>query len=200
VTEVIKKSELNAIEPVKKRKVNWPSKEEELCALDAKLKDFNYEDLDKMDLKGESEEEKEEGEMDLSALEEVSDEVSVWMAGQDKKRSSKASAEKEDKLDLNLSPPYFLTPISDSETREIFAFDAQEDDDSMSISSDQDFSDLDDCINQSCKTETFSVANLVRGRKPKRQKTGDLCPIAFVCFNTDITRQSKASDYQSAAG
>jgi len=53
-TEVIKKSELNAIEPVKKRKVNWPSKEEELCALNAKLKDFNY-----------------------SALEEVSDEVSV---------------------------------------------------------------------------------------------------------------------------
>jgi len=34
-TEVIKKSELNAIEPVKKRKANWPSDEEELCALDA---------------------------------------------------------------------------------------------------------------------------------------------------------------------
>jgi len=39
-TEVINKSELNAIEPVKKRKVNWPSEEEELCALDAELKDF----------------------------------------------------------------------------------------------------------------------------------------------------------------
>jgi len=76
-TEVIKKSELNAVEPVKKRKVKWPSEEEELCALDAKLKDFNCEDLDKMDLKGESEDEKEEGEMDLSASEEVSDEVSV---------------------------------------------------------------------------------------------------------------------------
>jgi len=76
-TEVIKKSELNVIEPVKKRKVNWPSEEEELCALDAELKDFNYEDLDKMDLKGESEDEKEEGELDLSASEEVSDEVSV---------------------------------------------------------------------------------------------------------------------------
>jgi len=76
-TEEIKKSELNAIEPVKKRKVNWPSEEEELWALNAELKDFNYKDLDKMDLKGESEDEKEEGEMDLSASEEVSDEVSV---------------------------------------------------------------------------------------------------------------------------
>ena len=50
-TEVIKQGKLNAIEPVKKRKVKWPSEEEELCALDAELKDFNYEDLDKMDLK-----------------------------------------------------------------------------------------------------------------------------------------------------
>ena len=47
---MIKKSELNAIEPVKKRKVNWPSEEEELCALEAELKDFNYEDMDKMDM------------------------------------------------------------------------------------------------------------------------------------------------------
>jgi len=70
-TEVIKKGQLNAIEPMKKRKVNWPSAKEELCALDAELKDFNCEDLDKMDLKGESKDEKEEGEMDLS------DEVSV---------------------------------------------------------------------------------------------------------------------------
>jgi len=76
-TEVIKKGELNAVEPVKKRKVNWPSAEEELCALNAELKDFNYEDLDKMDLKGESKDEKEEGELDLSAAEEVSYEVSV---------------------------------------------------------------------------------------------------------------------------
>jgi len=72
VTEVIKKSELNAIEPVKKCKVKWPSKEEELCALDVESKDFNYEDMDKMDLS-----KKEEGEMDFSASEEVSDEVSV---------------------------------------------------------------------------------------------------------------------------
>jgi len=61
------------------------------------------------------------------------------MAGQDKKGSSKASAKKKDKLDLNLSPPYFLTSISNSETRELFTFDTQEDDDSMSISSNQDF-------------------------------------------------------------
>jgi len=73
-TKVIKKSELNAVEPVKKHKVKWTS---ERCALDAELKDFNCEDLDKMDLKGESEDEKEEGELDLSASEEVSNEVSV---------------------------------------------------------------------------------------------------------------------------
>jgi len=74
---VIKKSKLNAVEPVKKHKVKWPSEEEERCALDSELKDFNCEDLDKMDLNGESEDEKEEGEMDLSASEEVSNEVSV---------------------------------------------------------------------------------------------------------------------------
>jgi len=65
-TRLIKQGKLNAIEPVKKRKVKWPSKKEELCALDAELKDFNYEDLDKMDLKGESDEEKEDGELDVS--------------------------------------------------------------------------------------------------------------------------------------
>jgi len=108
------------------------------------------------------------------------------MAGQDKKGSSKAPVEKEDKLDLNLSPPHFLASISNSKTREIFAFDTQEDDDSMSISSNQDFSDLDDCINQSCRTETFCVANLILGRKPKRQKIEDLRPTAFVRFNTSL--------------
>jgi len=77
-TEAIKQGELNAIEPVKKRKVKWPSnKEEELCALDAELKNFNYEDLDKMDLKGESDVEKEDGELDISMLEEISDGVTV---------------------------------------------------------------------------------------------------------------------------
>jgi len=76
-TEVIKKGELNAIEPVKKRKVRWPSKEEELCALDVKLKDVNFEDLNKMDLKGESDEEKEDGELDISMSDEISHEVTV---------------------------------------------------------------------------------------------------------------------------
>jgi len=76
-TEVIKKGKLNAAEPMKKRKVKWPSEEEELCALDAELKDFNYEDLEKMDLKGESDEEKEDGELDASMLDEISDEVTI---------------------------------------------------------------------------------------------------------------------------
>jgi len=95
------------------------------------------------------------------------------MAGQDKKGRLKAPVEKKDKSDLNLSPPCFLTPVGNDETRELFAFDAQEDDDSMSISSNQDIGDSDDCIDQSCKTETFSIANLIRGRQPKRQKTED---------------------------
>jgi len=76
-TQLIKQGKLNALEPVKKRKVKWPSKEEELCALNVELKDFNYEDLDKMDLKGESDKEKEDGELDISMLDEISDEVTV---------------------------------------------------------------------------------------------------------------------------
>jgi len=66
-----------------------------------------------------------------------------------------------------------------------------EDDDSMSISSNQDFSDLDECIDQSHKTETFSVANLIRGRQPKRQKTEDSRPTAFVRFNTSLGSGSR---------
>jgi len=89
------------------------------------------------------------------------------MAGHDKKGSSKAPTENECELDLNLSPPHCLAPISNNETRELFAFDTQEEDDSVSISSNQDFSDLDDSIDQSRKTETFLIANLIRGRKPK---------------------------------
>jgi len=110
------------------------------------------------------------------------------MAGQDKKGSSKAPIVTKDKLDLNLSPPKFLTTISNNETQEIFAFDTQEDDDSMSISSNQDFTSLDDCIDLSRQTETFAIANLIQGRSPKRQKiiVEDLCPIAFVCFNTSL--------------
>jgi len=76
-TQLIKQGKLNAVEPMKKRKVKWPSKEEELCTLDAELKDFNYEDLDKIDLKGESNEEKEDGELDVSMSNEISDEVTV---------------------------------------------------------------------------------------------------------------------------
>ena len=77
VAQLIKQGKLNAIEPVKKRKVKWPSEEEELCALDAKLKDFNCEDLNKMDLKGESDKEKEDEELDVSMSDEISNEVTV---------------------------------------------------------------------------------------------------------------------------
>jgi len=115
------------------------------------------------------------------------------MAGQDKKGSSNAPAVLKDKLDLNLSPPYFLTPISNNETRETFAFDTQEDDDCMSISSNQDFTSLDDCVDQSRQTETFAIANLIQGRQPKRQKTEDLCPIAFVRFNTSLDKAKPAT-------
>jgi len=41
------------------------------------LKDFNYGNLDKLDLKEGSNNEKEDGEMDFSVLGEISDEVSV---------------------------------------------------------------------------------------------------------------------------
>jgi len=108
------------------------------------------------------------------------------MAGQDKKGSSNTPTVTKDKLDLNLSSPYFLTPISNNKTREIFAFENQVEDDSMSVSSSEDFTSLDDCIDQSPKTETFSFANLIRGLQPKQQKTEDLRPIAFVRFNTSL--------------
>jgi len=70
-TEVIKKSELNAVEPVKKRQVKWPSEEEELCALDTELKDFNCED---MDMDGLVIKDPDDGEVDGDS---VTDEVSV---------------------------------------------------------------------------------------------------------------------------
>jgi len=78
--------------------------------------------------------------------------------------------------------------------------DTMEDDDNVSISSDQDFSDLDDCIDQSHRTETFSIANLVRGRQPKQQKTEDLRPMALVRFNASLgkAKACKASDCQGA--
>jgi len=196
-TQLTKQQELNAIEltrkvePVKKRKVNWPSpedlKEEQvLDSFDAELKDFNYDDLEQLDLKEGSDDEKEDGEMDVSVLEEASDEVSVWMADQDKKGSSNAPMVTKDKLDMNLSPTKFLTTVSNNEVWETFAFDTQEDDDSMLISSNQDFTSLDDCVDLSRQTETFAIANLIRGRSPKRQKTEDLRPIAFVRFNASL--------------
>jgi len=100
-TQLIKQQELNAIEltrkveSMKKRKVKWPSaedlKEEQvLDSFGAELKDFNYGDLQQLDLKEGSDDEKEDGEMDISISDEVSNEVSVWMAGQDKKGSSNA--------------------------------------------------------------------------------------------------------------
>jgi len=118
------------------------------------LKDFNYKDLDKIDLKGESDKENENGELDISMSDEISHEVTVWLAGQDKKGSLNAPIVTKDKLDLNLSPPYFVTLISNNETREIFAFENQVDNDSMSISSSEDFTSLDDCVDQSRQTET----------------------------------------------
>ena len=59
------------------------------------------------------------------------------MAGQDEKGSSNAPTAMKDKLDLNLSPTNFLTPVGNIKMQETFAFDTQDDDDSMSISSDQ---------------------------------------------------------------
>jgi len=41
------------------------------------LKDFNYKDLDKIDLKGESDKENENGELDISMSDEISHEVTV---------------------------------------------------------------------------------------------------------------------------
>jgi len=70
-------------------------------------------------------------------------------------------------LDLNLSPPCFVAPVGNNETREIFAFKNQADNNSVSISSSEDFTSLDDCIDQLRRTGTFSIANLVRGRQPK---------------------------------
>ena len=69
VASLTKKLELNAIEPVKKRKVKWPSEEDvDLNVSDIELKEFNYGDLDQMDIIDEAE----DGEV-VS----VSDEVSV---------------------------------------------------------------------------------------------------------------------------
>jgi len=54
----------------------------------------------------------------------------------------------------------------------------------MSSSSTTIFETLDNCVNQSCESETMPLANLIRGRPIKRSKTADLRPITFVRFNT----------------
>jgi len=56
----------------------------------------------------------------------------------------------------------------------------------MPVSSSEDSTSLDDCIDQSRKTETFSIANLIRGHQPKQQKTEDSRPVVFVRFNTSL--------------
>jgi len=58
--------------------------------------------------------------------------------------------------------------IDDSETREIFAFENQADEDCMSESSAEKFASLDDWVDQSHQTETFAAADLVQGQSPKR--------------------------------
>jgi hypothetical protein len=78
VKDLTKQLEVNAIEPVKKRQVKWPIEEDtekdkmDLAALDAELKEFNYGDLDQMDIKDDATSEKEDGELDS-----IEDEVSV---------------------------------------------------------------------------------------------------------------------------
>jgi len=94
-----------------------------------------------------------------------------------------------DKLDLYLSVPYFVTPVSNNKTRQIFAFKNQMDSEGiMSESSRENFNILDDCFNQSYQTETFSIADLIQGGQPKRQKTDDLRPmlVAFICFTVSL--------------
>jgi hypothetical protein len=69
------KKDLNVIEPVKKRKVNWPEKEinHEIDLIDQELAKFNYGELDKIDIDTDDNTKKEDGEVDLP----ISDEVSV---------------------------------------------------------------------------------------------------------------------------
>jgi len=50
--------------------------------------------------------------------------LSEWQV-RTRKEAGKLLQKKEDELDLILSPPYFLAPVSNSETREIFAFQTQ---------------------------------------------------------------------------
>jgi hypothetical protein len=69
------KKDLNVIEPVKKRKINWPEKEinNEIDLIDQELAKFNYGELDKIDIDTDNNTKKEDGEVDLP----ISDEVPV---------------------------------------------------------------------------------------------------------------------------
>jgi len=71
--------------------------EEQKIAFKAELRDFNCGDLNKLDLKEESEEKKANGETDVGSPDEICDVVSVSRAGQDKKGSSKAPTVTTDK-------------------------------------------------------------------------------------------------------
>jgi len=59
---------------------------------------------------------------------------------------------------------------------------------SMSSSSTTVFETSDDCVNQSCRSETMSLGNLIRGRPIKRPRTTDLRPVTFVRFNTSLKK------------
>jgi len=64
---------------------------------------------------------------------------------------------------------------------------------SMASSSTRTFETLDDCINQSCESETMLLANLIRGLPIKRTKTADLQPVAFVRFNTSLGKPNEVT-------
>jgi len=74
------------------------------------LKEFNCNDLETSDLKGESDEKKENGELDISMQDAFSDEVTGWMAGQDKKGSSNTPAATKDKIRFKFVPILFCHP------------------------------------------------------------------------------------------
>jgi len=112
--------------------------------------------------------------------------LSEWQVRTRKEARTLPKHSMKDKLDLNLSSTKFLTTISNNKIQETFAFNTQEDDDSMSISSNQDFTSLDDCIDLLRQTETFAIANLIQDRSPKKQKIEDLRPTVFVRFNASL--------------
>jgi len=73
----------------------------------------------------------------------------------------------------------------------MFVLDSNDEEDDMSLSSSSTdnvelYDGLDQCIDQSRETEVCSIASLIHSRKPKRQKTQDLRPMAFVRFNTSL--------------